>query len=107
MKTISNNRQIKKRFGVSELLRYEDKIHFKELYNFDNQILDQFTLPEERREKERYELEKIDKFKQQSSTPKHNPNAISFNKANEDEELEKMDMMENFKTEGDNEEEEV
>ena len=90
------------------MLRYEDKLHFKELYNFDNQILEQFTLPEERREKEKYELEKIEKFKAtQNHTPRSKTNAISFNKVNEDEEFEKIEMMENVKTEGDNEEEEV
>ena len=89
-------------------MRYEDKIHFKELYNFDNKILDQFTLPEERREKERFELEKKEKNKQQSQTPRSKTGAVTYNKINEniEDDMENLEMMENLKTD-ENEEEEV
>lgn len=57
-KHINKDPEIKKRFGVfkvSELLKYEDKEHFKNLYNYTPNILDDYMLPEEKKEKEKKE----------------------------------------------------
>lgn len=51
---INKDPEVKKKFGVFkvlELLKYEDKQHFKSLYNYDSKILDEYMLPEEKKEK--------------------------------------------------------
>jgi dynein heavy chain, axonemal len=63
-KFLSTDPEVKKRFGVfkvTELLKNEDKQHFKNLYNYDISIVEQYKLPEEKKEKEAKENKKKDK----------------------------------------------
>ena len=54
-KFLSTDPEVKKRFGVfkvTELLKNEDKQHFQNLYNYDISIVEQYKLPEEKKEKD-------------------------------------------------------
>ena len=47
-KFLSTDPEVKKRFGVfkvTELLKDEDQEHFRKLYNYDRETLDQYKLP--------------------------------------------------------------
>jgi dynein heavy chain, axonemal len=74
-KFLSTDPEIKKRFGVfkvTELLKNEDKQHFKNLYNYDISIVEQYNLPEEKKEKEARENKKKGRDQRKEKRMKEN-----------------------------------
>ena len=67
-KFLSTDPEVKKKFGVfkvTDLLKPEDQLHFKKLYNYDYQVLDQYKLPLDRDEIELIEKKQRERIKKQ------------------------------------------
>jgi dynein heavy chain len=77
-KFLSNDPEVKEKFGVfkvTELLKPEDREHFRSLYEPRNELLDQFTLPDEKKEKslkeqKKKETEKLEREKKEAQMSK-------------------------------------
>ena len=126
-KFLSTDPEVKKRFGVfkvPELLKNDDKQHFQNLYNFNKEVLEQYKLPEEKKEKELKDTKKKEKEKKllEKKTketidaankekeaaainsdvgfkPSHSPNLINIdgdNSENQNNQDEQMDFMDNY-----------
>ena len=106
-KFLSSEPEVKKRYGVfkiKELFKYEDKQHFQNLYGFDKKQLEEFALPEEKKEKEKLaQLQIENQEKTLKAMEKQQKQKLEQERINE---MDNMDEQMDYSSEGKIEEEE-
>jgi hypothetical protein len=92
-KNVSTDPEAKSRFNifkVNPIFKYEDKKHFQDLYNFDINTLDQYKLPEDKKDLRQIISKK--KEKKIKTNKKTNFNTETLGESIEDEELTKRNL---------------